>query len=142
MKTHNCHWCKKEVSESEKYIKILEFVICQSCNEEQERQQALAYEQLAEEEEKIRNENNDLLNSIGRTAEKWLNVVLDGCSLQYYQPLSIVDKPYGENQNEKCGIFKEIWVEQWSTGMEGDSYEGYIYAKFDADKWLKIPYYC
>jgi hypothetical protein len=54
----------------------------------------------------------------------------------------IVSEPDGENQNEVRGVFTEVWVDQWSVGMEGDSFEGFIYGKFSDTKWLKIPYSC
>lgn len=56
--------------------------------------------------------------------------------------LEIVSKPDGDNQNESCGVFTEVWVDQWSVGMEGDSFEGFIYGKFADMEWLKIPYSC
>ena len=56
--------------------------------------------------------------------------------------LEIVSKPAGDNQNESCGVFTEVWVDQWSVGMEGDSFEGFIYGKFANMEWLKIPYSC
>ena len=56
--------------------------------------------------------------------------------------LEIVSKPDGDNQHESCGVFTEVWVDQWSVGMEGDSFEGFIYGKFANMEWLKIPYSC
>ena len=56
--------------------------------------------------------------------------------------LDIVSEPEGDNQNESCGVFTEVWIDQWSVGMEGDSFEGFIYGKFDNMKWLVIPYSC
>ena len=56
--------------------------------------------------------------------------------------LEIVSKPDGENQNEECGVFTEVRVDQWSVGMEGDSFEGFIYGKFANMEWIKIPYSC
>lgn len=54
--------------------------------------------------------------------------------------IEIVDHPSGENQNEIYGVFKEVWVDQWSTNMDGDAFEGFIYGRFKKDKWLKIPF--
>lgn len=56
--------------------------------------------------------------------------------------IEIVSKPDGDNQDESCGVFTEVWVDQWSVGMEGDSFEGFIYGKFSDTEWLKIPYSC
>lgn len=34
-------------------------------------------------------------------------------------------------------------VDQWSVGIEGDSFEGFMYVKVQGkNKWLKIPYSC
>ena len=57
--------------------------------------------------------------------------------------LEIVSEPGGEvAQNESYGVFTEVWVDQRSVGMEGDSFEGFVYGKFADAEWLKIPYSC
>lgn len=56
--------------------------------------------------------------------------------------IEIVNKPNGQEQHEKCGVFTKIFVDQWSVGNTGDSYGGHIYGKFAKNKWLKIPYSC
>ena len=48
----------------------------------------------------------------------------------------------GGYQEEDWGSFKGIFVEQWSVGMEGDSWNGNMYIKLKKDKYLKIPYSC
>ena len=65
--------------------------------------------------------------------------LLDGCRLN--GEVEVAEKPNGDKQNEDCGIFKDIHVDQWSVGDSGDSFAGYIYAKVN-NKWLKIPYSC
>ena len=53
----------------------------------------------------------------------------------------IVDKPVGKFQEEKFGRqIKGIWVEQWSVGMEGDSYEGFVCVESGKDRYLKFGY--
>jgi hypothetical protein len=66
--------------------------------------------------------------------------LVDGCSIT--SKLKITDKPSGKKQNEDCEYFKDIHVDQWSVGESGDSFEGFIYARFQFNKWLKIPYEC
>ena len=56
--------------------------------------------------------------------------------------MEVVEKPGGSNNHEKRGMFKAVWVDQWSVGMEGDSFEGFIYGKLADGKWLKVPYSC
>jgi len=56
--------------------------------------------------------------------------------------LDIVNTPCGEQQNEKCGVFEDVHVDQWSVGDSGDSFEGFVYGRFGENKWIKIPYYC
>lgn len=107
-----------------------------------EEQMKEVYDDLAKAELEVISQNNDLLKSIGRSAKRMFSRIMEGCDLNLYEKLSIVEKPQGELQPEKYGIFKEIWIQQWSTGMEGDTYGGYIYARYDTDKWLKIPYSC
>lgn len=50
--------------------------------------------------------------------------------------------PCGHNNEESCGVFKEVWVEQWSVGIVGDSFKGSMYAKFADSEWLEIPFSC
>lgn len=53
----------------------------------------------------------------------------------------IVNTPTGKFQEEKRGRFiKGIWVEQWSVGMEGDSYNGNVCVELDKNKYLKFSY--
>jgi len=98
------------------------------------------YEDMAKYESEVSEHNKTLIKSIGKYANRHFKNLLDYCDVT--GKIEVVDKPYGSNQNEKYGCFKEVWVHQWSVGWEGDSFEGYIYAKFDSDKWIKVPYSC
>jgi hypothetical protein len=56
-----------------------------------------------------------------------------------------VDKPKfkAEKPADKYGIFTLEFIDQRSVGMEGDSFEGYIYIKIKGyKKYLKVPYSC
>ena len=64
--------------------------------------------------------------------------LLDDCIIN--GEIEIVANPSGGNQHSDCGIFTEVFVEQWSVGDSGDSYSGYIFGKYSTDKWIKIPY--
>lgn len=96
-----------------------------------------AWDKFRIEEKKMDDANDLLIDAIGR---KDFTVLVQDCRITNY--LSVVDKPKGDNQDERQGVFTELWVDQWSTGDSGDSYAGNMYAKFAEDKWLKIPYDC
>ncbi len=72
--------------------------------------------------------------------EEEIEILLDGCCIN--GKFEIVDKPIGDDQDESSDFFDKIFVDQWQTGMEGDSFAGFIYGKFGDKKWIKIPYYC
>ena len=89
---------------------------------------------------------------------EFLNAILDEFQIKFEIPeedfkdllqdaqlngkLEFVNEPIGDDQHEQSGIFKEIFVDQWTTNMEGDSFAGFIYGKLKENKWLKVPYYC
>lgn len=104
------------------------------------------YADIYKAEKNIEIINNSILSSLLEpTAKQDLESILDGAGadLGIYEPLSFVEKPEGNNQdNCPCGIFKETWVDQWSEGIEGDCYSGHIYGKIKKGKWLKIPFNC
>ena len=103
-----------------------------------------AFTQLQEWEEDKLNNNVEIIAEIiklrGNKTLKSYERLLDGAYIT--DKISIVDKPEGENNDEEFGVFTEVWVDQWSVGDSGDSFEGFIYGKFDEGKWLKIPYSC
>ena len=81
-----------------------------------------------------------IISEVGNKALEGYKQLLDGVDIS--DKIEIVDKPVGDKQNEDCGVFTEVWVNQWSVGTEGDSFEGFIYGRFAKEKWLKIPYTC
>jgi len=67
---------------------------------------------------------------------KYLNEYNDS-NCEFY----ISKKPLGKLQKETdCRVIKEIYVEQWNTGMESDSYAGNISVKIKKDCYLIMPY--
>lgn len=53
----------------------------------------------------------------------------------------IVDKPQGKYQKEKWSKdLQGLWVEQWSEGMEGDSWAGNVYIQIGKDRYLTVNY--
>ena len=53
----------------------------------------------------------------------------------------IVDTALGKFQEEKWGRqIKGIWVQQWTVGMEGDSFEGFVCVQLGENRYLKFGY--
>ena len=66
------------------------------------------------------------------------DIIIDG-------KMEWVDKPKfkPENNPDKYGIFTLEFIDQRTVGMEGDSFEGFLYVKIKGySKYLKIPYSC
>ena len=97
------------------------------------------YADLAMRDAEIVDYNNKLIESFGKNAKEDFKALLDFADVT--EKIEFVKKPKGDRQNEAYGIFKNVYVEQWGTSMEGDSYSGNIYT-FVKNKWIKIPYSC
>jgi hypothetical protein len=54
--------------------------------------------------------------------------------------LELVKKPRGEWQEEHYESFAGVWVDQWSVGDSGDSWNGYVCIKLKKGLWLKTNY--
>jgi uncharacterized membrane-anchored protein YhcB (DUF1043 family) len=98
------------------------------------------YAQLDKYYKELHKHNNEILSELGETAFTDFQKLIEDCEVT--DKIDFVEKPHGQNQNEKSGIFKSIWVDQNSVGDSGDSYAGYIYGQITKDKWLRIPYEC
>ena len=69
---------------------------------------------------------------------KYLNEYNDS-NCEFY----ISKKPLGKPQKETdCRIIKEIYVEQWNTGMESDSYAGNISVEIKKGQFIVMPFSC
>jgi hypothetical protein len=90
-------------------------------------------------EKEIADHNTQLIKEIGAPEDE-IEEILDGANIN--GKMEVVDTPYGSDEYEEYKFFKAIVVDQCSVGWEGDSFEGNIYAKFDENKWLKIPFTC
>jgi hypothetical protein len=94
----------------------------------------------------IEKENIELLKSVkkekGRTFYKYLMEILEDTEGISKEGLArIVDKPRGTFQEEKHGRqIDGIWVEQWVTNLEGDSYSGLVWVKLSEGRYLEIPF--
>lgn len=97
------------------------------------------YADLARRDAEIVDYNNKLIESFSKNDRENFEELLD--FVDVVEKIEFVREPKGDRQNEAYGIFKNVYVEQWSTSMEGDSYSGNIYT-FVRNKWIKIPYSC
>jgi hypothetical protein len=69
---------------------------------------------------------------------KYLNEYNDS-NCEFY----ISNKPLGKPQKETdCRIIKEIYVEQWNTGMESDSYAGNVSVEIRKGQFIVMPFSC
>jgi len=98
-----------------------------------------AYEELSQLEREVKLTNARIIkhNNIPKK-------VMEDCEHSYHRAMKLTSLPGGDRQTEyeDIGFFKEIYIEQWATGMSGDSFEGDIYAKLGKDLWLCVPYFC
>lgn len=110
---------------------------------EEQAQWDQAFAELSAFEDEVFSDNKALIEKLGIPQEE-MDILMQDCDYSHHEKISIVPLPGGDDQSpyEESDYFKEIWIEQWSVGMSGDSYEGYIYAKVGKKQWLKIPYYC
>lgn len=103
----------------------------------------LAYAPLIEYEEKRRIKHENMFKVIKKLKGKafvqdlkFLNQYNDS-NCEFY----ISKTPKGKLQNESdCKVIKEIYVEQWNTGMESDSYAGNISVEIRKDQFIVMPF--
>jgi len=98
-----------------------------------------AYKQLAEYENEIATHNEKLIESFGDGAIYDFAEMMEYCRIT--GKIEFVEKPSGTDQDENCGVFKNIHVDQRSVGDSGDSYAGTTYANVNG-KWIAVPYDC
>jgi hypothetical protein len=88
-------------------------------------------------------EHNNIILSEYKVYEDDFSNLLEDCNIT--GKIEIVREPDGNEQIEKeeYGNLTITHIDQWSIGIEGDSYAGFIYAKIKSiELWLKIPYSC
>lgn len=92
--------------------------------------------------------NRRILKSIkkinGRTFHKHLLALMKNSEAVSWANWEIVSEPTGEMQqeNEYGRFIKQIWIEQWATGAEGDSWDGYICLMVKPKKYLRFRFSC
>lgn len=72
-----------------------------------------------------------------------ISLIKDAGTVEWDQ-WEIVKEPGGEKQKEtEYGrSIKQTWVDQWSTGPDGDSFDGYIWVQIKENKYLKFRCSC
>jgi hypothetical protein len=103
-----------------------------------------AMEEYYQHEREIAEENTLMLNEIrktyGKTFHKYLMEIIED-SEGMSGLAEIVTEPVGKFQVEKYGrTIKGIWVEQWNTGMESDSWSGYVCVQLEPNKFFKFNF--
>ena len=97
------------------------------------------YKELAEYEKEIESHNSKFLDDLGEDAVNDFEELMDCCNVT--EKIKLVDAPKGTRNNENIGVFLDVYVNQWCTNMEGDSFSGFLYANVKG-KWVEIPYSC
>jgi hypothetical protein len=87
----------------------------------------------------IADHNEQVLKSLGKKAQKDFEELLEYCNVT--EKINLVDEPKGRDNKEHCGVFKNVHVDQWCVNMEGDSFEGFIYANVKG-QWIEVPFSC
>lgn len=112
-------------------------------NEEQVSQM---WNELAKHENAVFAYNQRLLKAIrkvkGRTFYKHLCSLLE--DLRTDEKMELVNEPTGtfQTENDFGRSITGTWVDQWSVGMEGDSFEGVMCVPIRPGKYLKLKYSC
>jgi hypothetical protein len=144
-----CLTCKEE-----RTIEEIDGISCTHCNKEHERLTREVYDDLIRLEKEIAYKNKTLIQQCckirGKSFKRYLKAVMEGCEIcrygySCYEEFKIVDTPLGEWQREDedgFGSITGVWVEQWSVGMEGDSFSGHITVKIKHGMFLQMPFSC
>lgn len=85
-------------------------------------------------------EVDDKQNGYG-LSQRNCRIVGDKFSGLFMHTTSEVEYMYGEEGNYE-GEPVEYWVKQWSTGMECDSYSGFLLLPLNDGKYWKVGYSC
>ena len=106
--------------------------------------EAKAWQQMADYGQEMWQHNQRLLQAIkkvkGKTFYKYLVQIIKD-SDRVTEKMEIVKEPCGTWQDEPFGrTIKGYWVEQWSVGTEGDSFEGFVCVQIKENKYLKFRY--
>lgn len=98
-----------------------------------------AFKSMYEYEKEIADYNAEFIKKFGENVGPDFEQLCDDCRIT--GKIEFVEKPKGDPQDENCGVFKNVHVDQHSVGDSGDSYAGAIYANVN-DRWVRVYYEC
>lgn len=83
----------------------------------------------------------DLKSKHGKSFYNNLTALLKEYEMDNHCQLKIVDKPFGNFQEENWGRkIKGVYVDQHSVGESGDSYEGTCHVKINENEYLQFTF--
>lgn len=105
---------------------------------------AKVWKDIADYDKECHRKNQRLLRAIksvkGKTFLKHVLQIMKECD-RVIDVMHIVNEPRGDWQSEKYGrSIKGYWVDQWSTGTEGDSFDGYVTIQLKENMYLQFRY--
>lgn len=108
------------------------------------------YKPLLDYAKEVRRSNKRLMRVIKRIKSPsfyrglsaYLRELKDNCYGSENMKYKITRTPRGKYQTENgCGReLKGVWCEQWSVGMDGDSYEGFVSIKLRENRFLTVNF--
>lgn len=100
------------------------------------------YQYIKEVERKNKRILRAVKTVMGKTFYKHLLVYLDNAQPVDHAIWEIVKEPVGKLQKvtEYGRAIRQEWVQQWSVGTEGDSWEGIICVPLKPGRWLKFNF--
>lgn len=108
-------------------------------NQDDEFMQKL-YAEIAQAQKEEKEHNENILNRY-KVPNDSFELLLDCCNLS--GKIEVVNESKGDFQeDEGDDFFLKIYVDQWATGMEGDSFSGFIYGLMENGMYLKVPFDC
>lgn len=116
---------------------------------EDQRKMAEAMSEYADFTDQVREDNEIIMQGIkalkGKSFHRHLVNLMSDVDVIDYEKMQITrEDPKGEWQNER-GYGREIkgiYINQWSTGTEGDSFSGIIWVPLKPGRYLRYKYNC
>ncbi|WP_276483579.1 hypothetical protein [Paraflavitalea pollutisoli] len=96
--------------------------------------------------QEVDRKNKRMLRAIksvkGRSFYNHVREYLKNIEAVYWREYEIVREPQGDPQqvSEYGRAIKKEWIDQWSTGTEGDSFDGYACIELKPGRYLRIYY--
>ena len=113
---------------------------CNICFPKEDDDMKKAGEEIAKEEERQNKKDQDVLDEVKKqvTQEVFKLIEIEIKETEGGIGFEIVDEKSGELDDCIEGI--KVWINQWSVGESGDSFEGNVYVELPNKKYLKWSY--